>query len=96
MIWNNKKKTSKLVCLLYKYLNAKCNRSPIAGVWFGNRGFFSRSAVPTIRREFDIRMSVHRNIIPNYIQQDAKFFIYLFLQTLYMFQAVPPPIIRST
>jgi len=23
-------------------------------------------------------------------------FIYLFLQTLYMFQAVPPPIIRST
>ena len=25
-----------------------------------------------------------------------RFFIYLFLQTLYMFQAVPPPIIRST
>jgi len=24
------------------------------------------------------------------------FFIYLFLQTLYMFHAVPPPIIRST
>jgi hypothetical protein len=24
------------------------------------------------------------------------FLIYLFLQTLYMFQAVPPPIIRST
>jgi hypothetical protein len=45
---------------------------------------------------FDIYMSVHRNIIPNYSQQDATFFIYLFLQTLYMFQAVPPPIIRST
>jgi len=25
-----------------------------------------------------------------------SFLIYLFLQTLYMFQAVPPPIIRST
>jgi len=25
-----------------------------------------------------------------------RFFIYLFLQTFYMFQAVPPPIIRST
>jgi hypothetical protein len=25
-----------------------------------------------------------------------RFLIYLFLQTLYMFQAVPPPIIRST
>ena len=36
------------------------------------------------------------NIIPNYNQQDATFLIYLFLQTLYVFQAVPPPIIRST
>ena len=44
---------------------------------------------------FDIRMSVHRNIIPKYSQQDAKF-LYLFLKTLYMFQAVPPPIIRNT
>ena len=25
-----------------------------------------------------------------------RFLIYLFLQTFYMFQAVPPPIIRST
>jgi len=25
-----------------------------------------------------------------------RFLIYLFLQTLYMFQRVPPPIIRST
>jgi len=25
-----------------------------------------------------------------------RFLIYLLLQTLYMFQAVPPPIIRST
>jgi len=40
-------------------------------------------------------MSVHHNIIPNYSQQDAMF-LDLFLQTLYMFQAVPPPIIRST
>jgi len=24
------------------------------------------------------------------------FLIYLFLETLYMFQAIPPPIIRST
>ena len=38
-------------------------------------------------------MSVCRNVIPNYSQQDVKF---LFLQILYMFQAVPPPIIRST
>ena len=41
-------------------------------------------------------MSVHRNIIPNYNQQDAKFLIHLFLQTLCMFQEFPPPIIRST
>ena len=41
-------------------------------------------------------MSMHRNIIPNYSQQYATLFIYLFLQTLYMFQAVPPPIIMST
>jgi len=46
---------------------------------------------------FDIHTSVHPNIIPNYSQQEATFFlIYLFLQTLFMFQAVPPPIIRST
>jgi hypothetical protein len=34
--------------------------------------------------------------IPNYNQQDATFLIYLFLQTLYMFQAFLAPIIRST
>jgi len=45
---------------------------------------------------FDIHMSVHRNVFPNYSQQDATLLIYLFLQTLYMFQAVAPPIIRST
>jgi len=33
-------------------------------------------------------------IIPNYSQQDATF-TYIFLKTLYMFQAVPTPIIRS-
>ena len=33
---------------------------------------------------------------PNYYQQDATILIYLFPQTLYMFQAVPPPIIRNT
>ena len=44
----------------------------------------------------NIHTSVHRNTIPNYSQQDAKFLIYLFLQALYMFQAVPPPIIRNT
>ena len=53
--------------------------------------FRSRSCVI-----FDIHMSAHLNIIPNYSQPDATFLIYLFLQTLYMFQAVPPPIIRST
>ena len=47
--------------------------------------------------KFDIHMSVHHNIIPNYSQQDATFFyLFIFLQMLYMFQAVPPPIIRST
>jgi len=40
-------------------------------------------------------MSLHHNIIPNYNQHDATF-LDLFLQTLYMFQAVTPPIIRST
>ena len=35
-------------------------------------------------------------VIPNYNQQEATFLDLLFLQTLYMFQAVPPPIIRST
>jgi hypothetical protein len=29
--------------------------------------------------------------IPNYSQKVQRFLIYLFLQTLYMFQAVPPP-----
>ena len=43
-------------------------------------------------REFDIHMSVHRNVIPYYSQQMQLFLIYLFLQTLHMFQAVPPPI----
>jgi hypothetical protein len=29
-------------------------------------------------------------------QHNATFLIYLFLHTLYIFQVVPPPIIRST
>ena len=36
------------------------------------------------------------NVVINYNQQDATALIYLFLQTLYMSQAIPPPIIRST
>jgi len=36
------------------------------------------------------------NIFPSYDQQDATFLNILFLQMLYVFQAVPPPIIRST
>ena len=38
----------------------------------------------------DIHMSMHSNILPNYSQQDATF-LDLFLQTLYIFQAVPRP-----
>jgi len=39
---------------------------------------------------------VHRNIIPNYSQQDAAFLdLFIFTDAL-CFQAVPPPIIRST
>jgi len=48
------------------------------------------------KQVFDIHMSVHRNIIPNYNEQMQRFLIYLFLQNLYMFQAVPPLIIRNT
>jgi len=37
---------------------------------------------------------------PSYFQITAnkmqRFLIYLFLETLYMFQTVPPPVIRST
>ena len=47
--------------------------------------------------KFDIHMSVHRKYIsklqPKKMQ---RFLIYLFLQMLYMFHALPPPIIRST
>jgi len=43
---------------------------------------------------FDIHVSVHRNIIT--ANKMKRFLNYLFLKTLYMFQAVPPPIIRST
>ena len=31
--------------------------------------------------QFDIHISVHRNIIPNYSQQDATVFFYLFIFT---------------
>jgi len=44
---------------------------------------------------FYIRIFVHPNINPNYNQEDATF-LDLLLQTLYKFQAVPSPIIRST
>jgi len=34
---------------------------------------------------FDIHMSVHRNIIPNYIQQDATFIdLFIFTNALYV------------
>ena len=47
--------------------------------------------------QFDIHMSVHRKYISKlHPTRFNVFLIYLFLQTLYMFQAVPPPIIRST
>jgi len=41
---------------------------------------------------------VHRiaNIFPNYNQKMQHFLICVFLQMLYMFQAVPPPIFRSS
>jgi hypothetical protein len=47
---------------------------------------------------FDVHMSVNRKYVSiKYNQQDATFSrsIY-FYKLLYMFQAVPPPIIRST
>ena len=55
------------------------------------------SSSANLRTTFDIHMSVHRNLITNYSQQDATFLEFIFfLQTLYVFHAVPPPIIRST
>ena len=49
-------------------------------------------------REFDIHMYVHRKcnskLQPTRCNFFIYLFIYLFLQTLYMFQAVLPPIIR--
>ena len=46
---------------------------------------------------FDVHGSVHSKCISKYNQQDAKLhnFIYFF-EMLYMFQAVPPPIIRNS
>jgi len=43
-------------------------------------------------------VNIHNIIItiPNYSQLDTTFLDLFILQTLYMFQAVPPPIIRST
>jgi hypothetical protein len=35
-------------------------------------------------------------VFPNYTNKMQRSKIYLFLQTFYMFQAVPPSIIRST
>ena len=46
---------------------------------------------------FDIHMFVHHKYISELQPTRRKrFLIYLFLQMLYMFQAVPPPIIGST
>ena len=57
----------------------------------------SPSDVLTFPFVFDIRMSVNHEYISK-LQRNKmqRFLIYLFLQTLYMFQAVPPPIVRST
>jgi len=60
---------------------------------------YKRSSYYVIRTlsVFDIHMSVHRKynskLKTNKMQ---RFLIYLLLQTLYMFQAVPSHIIRST
>jgi len=40
---------------------------------------------------FDIHMSVHRNIIPNYSQQDATFFyLFIFTNALYVSSGSSP------
>jgi hypothetical protein len=44
---------------------------------------------------FDFYGSMHCKNIPIYIQQDATFTVYFIWKLLYMFQVVPPPIIRS-
>jgi hypothetical protein len=43
---------------------------------------------------FNVRGSEHRTNILIYIQQDAKLHSYFIWKLLYMFQVVPPPIIR--
>ena len=46
--------------------------------------------------KFDIHMSVYRECISKITTNKMqRFMIYFFLQTFYIFQAVPPPIIRS-
>jgi len=47
-------------------------------------------------REINIRIIRHKLWFKITTNKMQPFLIYLFLQTLYMFQAVPPPIIRST
>jgi hypothetical protein len=53
------------------------------------------SACCRVFRYFNINRSVHRNNILIYIQQDAMLLHYNW-KLFYMFQVVPPPIIRST
>ena len=43
-----------------------------------------------------VHANIRHQIFPSYNQQEATFLDFLLLQMLYMFQAVPPPIIRST
>jgi hypothetical protein len=54
---------------------------------------FAGSARPTHMLCFKLEEACRFQITTNKMQ---RFLIYLFLQTLYMFQAIPPPIIRST
>ena len=50
-----------------------------------------------ITEESDVPGSMHRKRIFMYNQQDATLHnLFIFCEMLYMFQAVPPPIIRSS
>ena len=59
------------------------------------RGFYIRSTSRYMLCMTFIRPCI-TNRFPNYINKMQRFLIYLFLQMLYMLQAVPPPNIRST
>ena len=73
------------------FCNFRFNFCDFLPIFMHNRfGVCFNCNLPIIK--FDIHVSLYRNIIRNCSQHDATFleFIY-FLQTLYMFQAVPPP-----